>query len=82
MGLGWQITILQPGPSHSNQRRVLRQSIGPQTVGSHDNIIEATVQLFMTELDAFRGSPKELIQVYVRQLLLSEIIDVTLCVDI
>lgn len=53
MGWGWQLAFLQPGPSHSIQRKMLWRSIGPQGVASHDAVIEATVMKVMNRLNTF-----------------------------
>lgn len=62
MGWGWDLVFLQPGPSHSSQRKILRRAVGPQSVGSHDPVIEATVMKFMNELNTFQGCPIDVIQ--------------------
>jgi cytochrome P450 len=65
MGWGWILSFLQPGPSHTNQRKMLRRAIGSQTIESHNNIIDVTVQKFVLELSTFQGNPNNTIQRYV-----------------
>jgi cytochrome P450 len=65
MKLGWGAGFLQPGPSHSNQRKMLRRGIGPQKIGSYDTTIELEVAKFMPGLEAFQGHPFLTIQRYV-----------------
>jgi cytochrome P450 len=48
---------MQPGPSHSNQRRMLRKSIGPQRVPSYYGMIETEMAKLTTELHNIKGSP-------------------------
>lgn len=62
MGWDWDLAFIQPGPHHSNQRKMLRRVIGPQTVGQHDPLIESTVAKFMTVLETFQGNPNDLVQ--------------------
>jgi cytochrome P450 len=57
MAFGWGTPFLQPGPHHSNQRKMLRRGIGPQRVGSYDPIIESEIAKLMTELERFQGNP-------------------------
>lgn len=56
MGWEWEMPLLQPGPSHSNQRKMLRRAIGPQRVGSHDPRIELEVAKLITLLNTFQGT--------------------------
>src|SRR5271163_2181830 len=62
MGMGWVLAHIQPGPHFSEQRKMLRRGIGPQRVGSHDEIIEKHATRLMVALNNFEGSPHELIQ--------------------
>jgi cytochrome P450 len=65
MSLEWSTAFLQPGPSHSNQRKMLRKSIGPQRVASYNNLIQAEVAKLMLTLQNLKGSPVRAIQKYV-----------------
>jgi hypothetical protein len=65
MGWGWDLAFLQPGHQFSTQRKMLRRSLGPQAVGSHDTHLESEVVKFMTVLDTFQGHPGETIREYV-----------------
>ncbi|PVG01693.1 cytochrome P450 [Serendipita vermifera] len=58
----WSLIHIQATQSHSNQRKMLRQAIGPQRVGSHDFMIESTVANLMVELETFQGNPNLTIQ--------------------
>jgi cytochrome P450 len=49
MSFKWSTAFIQPGPSHSNQRKMLRRGIGPQSVGSYDPSIEVEVAKLMEE---------------------------------
>lgn len=60
MGIQWSTVVIQPGPHHSNQRKMLRRGIGPQRVGSHDSIIEKNASKLMIELQKFKGDPRPL----------------------
>ncbi|PVF97212.1 cytochrome P450 [Serendipita vermifera] len=62
MGWNWLTTLLQPGPSHLNQRKMLRRAIGPQRVGTHDTLIESDVTKLMTVLGTFQGNPSDTVQ--------------------
>ncbi|PVF93582.1 cytochrome P450 [Serendipita vermifera] len=62
IGFHWNMPNLQPGPSHSNQRKMLRRAIGPQQVGKHDPMIESAVMKLMTRLSIFQGCPSDLVQ--------------------
>lgn len=53
---------MEPGPSHSNQRRLLHQGVGPQRVGSHNHVIENTTAKLMLELQGLQGNPAALVQ--------------------
>ncbi|KIM28320.1 hypothetical protein M408DRAFT_23723 [Serendipita vermifera MAFF 305830] len=57
MGIQWSTVVIQPGPHHSNQRKMLRRGIGPQRVRSHDPIIEKNVAELMIKLQTFQGNP-------------------------
>ncbi|PVF97327.1 cytochrome P450 [Serendipita vermifera] len=57
MDLGWSTAFIQPGPHHSNQRKMLRRGIGPQRIGSYDSLIETAVAKLMAELETFQGNP-------------------------
>ncbi|PVF93578.1 cytochrome P450 [Serendipita vermifera] len=62
IGWEWSTSIIQPGPHHSNQRKLLRRSIGPQTVKRHDIFIESEVVKLMTVLSTFQGNPSDTMQ--------------------
>ncbi|PVF97319.1 cytochrome P450 [Serendipita vermifera] len=62
MGWEWELVMLPPGPRHSIQRKMLRRSIGPQQVASHDPLIESEIAKLMTVLSTFQGSPVDTIQ--------------------
>jgi hypothetical protein len=66
MGWGWDLAFLQPGHHFSTQRKMLRRSLGPQAVGSHDINLESEVAKFMTVLDTFQGHPGETVREYVQ----------------
>jgi len=61
MALEWVLVFNQPGPHLSQQRKMLRRSIGPQRVGSHDEKIEQNATRLMLELKTFEGNPNPLI---------------------
>ncbi|KIM28311.1 hypothetical protein M408DRAFT_329417 [Serendipita vermifera MAFF 305830] len=61
MGFQWDLAFIQPGPNHSNQRKMLRRGIGPQRVGSHDQTIEKNVTKLMMSLSSSQGDPHHLI---------------------
>jgi cytochrome P450 len=65
MGWKWLTTLLQPGPNHLSQRKMLRRAIGPQRVGSHDPLIESDVAKLMNVLSTFQGNPSDTVQQYV-----------------
>ncbi|PVF93583.1 cytochrome P450 [Serendipita vermifera] len=69
IGWAWTLGVLQPGPNHSTQRKMLRRAIGPQRVSSHDAMVESTVAKLMTGLKAFRGNPNEIIQKYLGEMI-------------
>ncbi|PVG01722.1 cytochrome P450 [Serendipita vermifera] len=62
MNWGWSIGGSQPGPSHSNQRRMLRRSIGSQHILSFSGMIETEMAKLATVLRTFSGSPVDTIQ--------------------
>ncbi|PVF97331.1 cytochrome P450 [Serendipita vermifera] len=62
MSFKWSTSFIQPGPSHSNQRKMLRRGIGPQRVGSYDPSIEFEVAKLMANLETFEGSSFSIIQ--------------------
>ncbi|PVF92948.1 cytochrome P450 [Serendipita vermifera] len=62
MGWHWCLGFIQPGPNHSNQRKMLRKSIGPQRVSSYNTVIEAEVARLMTTLRDLKGNPGDTIQ--------------------
>ncbi|KIM28343.1 hypothetical protein M408DRAFT_329443 [Serendipita vermifera MAFF 305830] len=53
----WSTAFIQPGPSHSNQRKMLRRGIGPQRVGSHTPNIEKNTGKLMLTLHSLEGNP-------------------------
>ncbi|KIM28319.1 hypothetical protein M408DRAFT_69838 [Serendipita vermifera MAFF 305830] len=61
MGNQWSPAFIQPGPDHSNQRKMLRRGLGPQRVGSHDQTIEKNVTQLMLSLRSSQGDPHHLI---------------------
>lgn len=61
MGLDWQLNVKQPGPSHSEQRKMLRRTIGPQNVGRHDATIESMARKILNGLNKFQGCPTSVI---------------------
>ncbi|KIM28323.1 hypothetical protein M408DRAFT_329427 [Serendipita vermifera MAFF 305830] len=61
MGNQWSAAFIQPGPHHSNQRKMLRRGIGPQRVGSHTPIIEKNATRLMMALQSFEGDPHKLV---------------------
>jgi hypothetical protein len=63
----WSLIHIKATQHHSNQRRMLRQTIGPQRVASHDPMIESAVENLMVELETFQGNPNLVIQRYVPQ---------------
>jgi cytochrome P450 len=72
MKLGWSPAFVQPGPNHSNQRKMLRRAIGPQRVASYDPTMEFEVAKFMLELGTFQGHPFLTLQLYVQHLSFSD----------
>jgi cytochrome P450 len=62
MGWKWSLAVVQPGPSHSNQRKMLRRAIGPQRVGSHDAYIESETAKLLTTFEKFEGDPNLTLQ--------------------
>lgn len=61
MGWQWSLAFIDPGPSHSNQRKMLRKGIGPQRIGSHNHLIEGITAKSMLTLHDAKGDPHELI---------------------
>ncbi|KIM28307.1 hypothetical protein M408DRAFT_69816 [Serendipita vermifera MAFF 305830] len=57
MGMKWTTSSIQPGPAHSERRKMLRQVIGPQFVGSHDYVVEKHVNRLIVKLQSVRGDP-------------------------
>ncbi|KAG8825364.1 hypothetical protein FRC19_011601 [Serendipita sp. 401] len=55
MGLSWSLAFMQPGPHHSNQRKMLRKAIGPARVSSHDPRIEQMTNDLMLKFFNFQG---------------------------
>ncbi|PVF92945.1 cytochrome P450 [Serendipita vermifera] len=70
MGWGWDIAFIQPGPNHSSQRKMLRKSIGPQRISSHNNLIEVEIARLMTALLPFKGNPARTIQAGIGRLVI------------
>jgi hypothetical protein len=52
---------MNPGPSHSNQRKMLRKGIGPQRLVGHNPIIESATAKLMLEIRGFKGDPPPLV---------------------
>jgi cytochrome P450 len=61
MGWQWNVALLQPGPHHSNQRKMLRRGIGPQAIGSYNLQIEKAAANLMVNLQDFEGNPHHLL---------------------
>jgi cytochrome P450 len=61
MGWQWSVGFMQPGPRHSNQRKMLRRGIGPQAIGSYNPLIEKTATNLMLSLQDFEGNPHHLL---------------------
>jgi hypothetical protein len=61
MGWQWGLAFLQPGTSHTNQRKMLRRGIGPQRLGGHNPIIERITAKLMLEMREFKGNPLPLV---------------------
>jgi hypothetical protein len=57
MSWGWGMVFLEPGPHHSEQRKMLRKGIGPQRIGSHGEKVEKNADKLMLTFNNFRGDP-------------------------
>ncbi|PVF93585.1 cytochrome P450 [Serendipita vermifera] len=62
MGWKWSVGFQQPGPRHSNQRKMLRRAIGRQRAESHGVYIESEVATLLTLLESFQGDPNDMMQ--------------------
>ncbi|PVG01723.1 cytochrome P450 [Serendipita vermifera] len=62
MNWGWNIGLIQAGPSHSNQRKMLRKSIGPQRISSYYDMIETEMAKLTTVLHKTEGNPADVIK--------------------
>ncbi|PVF92950.1 cytochrome P450 [Serendipita vermifera] len=69
MGWVWSMAFMQPGHTHSLQRKMLRRSIGSQRVGSYNSLIEIEVTEFMAVLADFEGNPVRTTQVMIGHLM-------------
>ncbi|PVF97364.1 cytochrome P450 [Serendipita vermifera] len=69
IGWQWLLSLVQPGSSHSAQRKMLRKGIGPQRVGSHDHIIDSEVGNMVAMWEGFQGTPIEAVHKYVGRLM-------------
>ena len=62
MGWRWLPGFLEPGPSHSNQRKMLRRGIGPQRLGGHNPILERVTANLMLEMRDLKGDLPPLVR--------------------
>jgi cytochrome P450 len=57
MYIGWFMALLQPGPTLTEQRKVLRKAIGPQTAQEYDWMIQRESKQLIQSLSGFIGDP-------------------------
>ncbi|PVF92944.1 cytochrome P450 [Serendipita vermifera] len=62
LGWHWSMTFLPPGPIHTNQRKMLRKSIGSQNVSNYNSFIEGEVVKLAIALHGCKGNPAHTIQ--------------------
>jgi cytochrome P450 len=65
MDTTWTVFMMQSGQVHLTQRKMIRNGIGPQRVGSYDFVIEAEAAKLMMELQTYEGDPNLTIRQYV-----------------
>jgi cytochrome P450 len=53
----WTPIFVQPGPTHTEQRKLLRKVIGPQTVHEYDRAIQASISDLIKVLLTSEGDP-------------------------
>ncbi|KIM28306.1 hypothetical protein M408DRAFT_329415 [Serendipita vermifera MAFF 305830] len=61
MGIKWSTSSIQPGPLHSERRKMLRRGIGPQRVVSHDYVVEKNVNRLIVKLQSVQGDPQPVV---------------------
>jgi hypothetical protein len=53
----WRLPLLQPGQIHQDQRRLLRQVIGPQELSRHQHLVDSEIHTLLSDLNGFNGEP-------------------------
>ncbi|PVF98200.1 cytochrome P450 [Serendipita vermifera] len=61
MDWGWFPTLRQPDKTHQEVRRMLNRGIGPQRIGSHNELFEDCVKELVLNLQTLRGDPTPLV---------------------
>jgi hypothetical protein len=62
MDWGWALTIRQADKTHQEIRKMFKQGIGPQRIGSHDELLEDCTKDLMLNFATLEGSPTPMIQ--------------------
>jgi hypothetical protein len=61
MNLGWFTSNAQPGPDHTEQRKIIKKAIGLQVVSDYDHIIYKEAGRLLERLSNFGGDPHPLL---------------------
>jgi cytochrome P450 len=57
MSFGWLIAFLEPGPHHTERKKMVRKGLGPQRIGAHEEKVESNADKLMLTFNDFRGDP-------------------------
>lgn len=57
----WFTINQQPGPAHTEQRKIIRKAIGPQEVPHYDYVLEQEAEKLLKRLSGFKGDPRPLL---------------------
>jgi cytochrome P450 len=61
MNHGWFTVGQQPGPAHTEQRKIMRKAMGPQVISKYDGMIYQEAEKLLKVLSGFSGDPRPLI---------------------
>jgi hypothetical protein len=61
MEFGWSLLSISPGPAVTEERKVFRKYLGPQTISDHDQLVERASEDFVNRLQGFSGDPLQIV---------------------
>jgi hypothetical protein len=58
----WLIAFRQPSKDFQEMRKMLKPGVGPQVLGSYDNLVADGLKELVVNLNGFRGDPTEMVK--------------------